>query len=155
MLWAHRSLLALIVLAGIQIAVYWAYLPDVVASHFDGAGVPHGWSSKTAFFLLYAVMIGVIYVSFVTVPAWHARRAALQVEVPRWRARVLASLRVRMAWLGVVHLLMAIAVVQMVLDANIEHRPLTSVIYWLLGGYFVFLIGWLIAWFAWVRAAQA
>jgi hypothetical protein len=40
--------IALVLLSGYIVKI-WKSLPDNVASHFDGAGVPDGWSKKGSF----------------------------------------------------------------------------------------------------------
>ena len=52
--------------AAIHFSPYYAQLPDVVASHFDGRGTPNGWQTKPLFFgffvgtLVLTVLIGFV-----------------------------------------------------------------------------------------------
>lgn len=150
---AKRTLLVMIALAALQILVYWTRLPDTLASSFDGAGVPQGWSGKGPFFLVYIAMLALVYGSFITLPRWQQTRLE-RSGTEAWRVSVLKTLQPRLVWLGVVHLVLMIATVQLVIDANLSQRPLSGLIYWLLGAYFVFLTLWLLSWFASVRAAR-
>lgn len=150
---AYRTLLATLTLAALQILVYWIRLPDVVASHFDGAGVPNGWASKTTFFAIYIAMLIIVYVSFVTLPRWqHARMQRRDIDA--WRLQIQLQLQPRLVWLGAAHVVFMIVTVQLVIHANLSQRPLSAMMYWLLGGYFAFLTIWLVSWFASVRAAR-
>jgi uncharacterized membrane protein len=48
--------LLLAVSAGAYFRHYYPLLPNIMASHFDARGIPNGWSSKQAFFELFAGM---------------------------------------------------------------------------------------------------
>ena len=42
--------------AGAYFRHYYPLLPNIVASHFDARGIPNGWSTKQAFFQIFAGM---------------------------------------------------------------------------------------------------
>ena len=44
--------LGLLSLAILQAAWYYPRLPETVASHFSGSGIPDGWMSKQSFLLI-------------------------------------------------------------------------------------------------------
>src|SRR5467141_445300 len=51
--------------AAIYFSTYYAQLPDVVASHFNGREVPNGWQTKPAFFGLFAaVSVLIAFIGF-------------------------------------------------------------------------------------------
>ena len=47
--WLRLSIVLAVLAGGAIAAWYWPALPERVASHFDGAGRPNGWSSKESF----------------------------------------------------------------------------------------------------------
>lgn len=47
--WLRLSIFLAVVAGGAIAAWYWPALPERVASHFDGAGRPNGWSSRGGF----------------------------------------------------------------------------------------------------------
>jgi len=63
----------LALLCAAQIAYYAPKLPDQVASHFRFDGTPDGYSSRMAFFVLYAVLMGFLLLCFLG-GAWLLRR---------------------------------------------------------------------------------
>ena len=54
---ARFLLLFVVFLAVLQVVLFYGDLPDVMATHFDGAGSANDWSSKTSFFVTYAVIL--------------------------------------------------------------------------------------------------
>ena len=51
-----------------QCVYYYPNLPEIMASHFDGAGRPNDWMSKQSFFLLEVVILGFIILEFTFLP---------------------------------------------------------------------------------------
>ncbi len=156
MIWITRIFFALVALAIIQVAYYYPQMPDTLASHFDGLGAPNAWASREGFFVLYAVILLMLVVVFVFVPGWSEKRASFGMKIPHrdhWLAakRIEATrqfFRRQMILMGIVHLSLAIYVMQLAILANFEQQPrLHGSIYWALGLYFVFLIAWLIHFF--------
>jgi uncharacterized membrane protein len=54
---AFATLLGIVVLEAI---VYYPQLPAQLASHFDAAGRPNGWSSNSGYFALQAFIVQVL-----------------------------------------------------------------------------------------------
>ncbi len=142
----------LAVAAIVQTIVYYPQLPDIVASHFDGNGVPNGWSSKTEFFVIYFGALVLTLIIFVVLPKVSANRKPASFKVPTrnyWfhPDRVEATVRFiknQFLWLGVVHILLAFIVIHVVIQANLVENPiLSNGIYWVLGVYGLFVVLWL------------
>ena len=156
MIWLKRTFLALIALAIIQIIYYYPQMPEVVASHFDGLGVPNAWSSKIGFFGLYAVILLMLVGIFIFVPSWSENRASFGMKIPH-RDHWLAPERIQetklffrrqMMIMGVVHLALAIYAIQLAILANFDQQPrMHPSIGWALGFYFMILIIWLLHFF--------
>ena len=57
-------------IVALQAFIYYPQLPAQLASHFDAAGRPNGWSSKSAYFALQAFIVLVLTLCFAALPAW-------------------------------------------------------------------------------------
>ncbi len=155
---SRKLCLALAVLALAQAAYYYPRLPDPVASHFDGAGQPNAWSSPGGFF---AVMAGVVMLNLlVFVVLAHfiaAGRLGLRLPnrehwlAPARREQTLAVLANFLGWFGVASLLLAVVVVQMVVEANLAQTPLSAGIVWVLIAYYAYVIVSLVRLFRYFR----
>ena len=154
--WTSRLFNALVALAILQTVYYYPRLPEVVASHWDGLGAPNAWSGRNGFFGLYLAMIALLVVVFVWAPRWSERRPRFGLKIPHadyWFAperieQTRRYFRSQMRLIGVVHLLLAIFVMQLAIQANFSDPPrLHPSIAWALVIYFVVLIAWLIHFF--------
>jgi hypothetical protein len=150
-----QSAVSLLVLAAaLQIFLYYPHLPEIVASHFDGAGNPNGWSSKVEFFLIYVGVVILQIGLFALLPSFLPRLPDAWIRLPGkdyWlaperRAETLTILRRRLLWFGVANLVFAICTFQMVIHANLsEGQRLSAPLLWLLlGAYATFLLCWII-----------
>lgn len=70
MAWLRSIFYPLTGLAVLQVVYYYPQMPAVVASHFDGLGVPNGWSGKDAFFALYLTIVVLLVGVFELLPKW-------------------------------------------------------------------------------------
>lgn len=156
MIWFKRIFYALFALALVQIAYYYPQMPETVASHWDGLGAANAWSSRNGFFGLYLAMLLMLLGIFIYVPRWSMHRAKFGMKIPNaeyWLApERIEQTRVffqrQMLVMGVIHLILAIWVMQLAILANFSQQPrLDSSIFWALSLYFLFLIGWLIHFF--------
>jgi len=65
----ERFFIILISVCVLQIVYYWPLMPERMASHFDGSGNPNGWSSRRAFFCLYAGLTVMVIFMFRILPS--------------------------------------------------------------------------------------
>lgn len=146
----------LIITAIVQTIYYYPRIPNVVASHFDGLGDPDGWSSKAVFFGIYAAVLLITIVVFVVIPNRFINLSGKGLKIPNknyWLAPerqhdTLQFFRTHFMYFGIVNILLAIFVIQLVIQANFKEQPrLDSAIMWALALYFIFVIGWLIRFF--------
>jgi uncharacterized membrane protein len=145
---------ALLVVILVQVVVYFPRLPDVVASHFDGAGRPNDWMSRTTFFLVYAGTMGLLVVVFLLLPRNLGSLPGSMVNLPNkkyWltperRERATRMLVERMLWFGSATLLFMLIVFQLAIEANLSPPPprLSSGVVWALIVYFAITAVWLI-----------
>lgn len=150
------SRIIILVLIGVFILqgiFYYPSLPDVMASHFDGAGNPDRWMTKPVFFVFEAVVLGLMLFVFLALPKLTAKAPKKWVNLPNkdyWLAdercdetyKILAEYN---NWFCVGLILLFIAVNHFVFQANIEKTPLPTAAMWIvLITFFLFIIIWTI-----------
>jgi serine/threonine-protein kinase len=124
-------LAALLLAAVVQLA--WAYprLPQIVATHFDGAGRPDGWMRREIFVAFQAGLIMIMLLSFVGLPRWLARLPTRWYSLPHrdyWlaperRAQTLADIQRQMMWFVCAIVCTILAVTQLVIEVNLTPDP--------------------------------
>ena len=132
-------------------------LPPRVASHFDAAGAPNGWSSRLGYALL-VVVIGVLLplgiVALVRGLTGHGP-ALLSIPARDYWTRpengkeAVRRVRAYMWWLGCIMAGTAFSIHLLVLGAH-EHQPphlSTSGILFVLGAAFGAVVGWAAGWY--------
>ena len=149
----RRFFFLLVALAAIQSCIYYPQLPDIVASHFGGAGVPNGWQTKPVFFAFYVGGIALATVLGFGVPRLIAAKPEW-TNLPykdRWltperRGETLAWLAAHFRWFGCAMLLLALCAVQFSIQANLHPERGFSVvtILWVLGAFFLFVVAWIV-----------
>lgn len=156
MIWFERIFYALVALAALQIVYYYPKMPEVVASHFDGLGAPNAWSGRNGFFGLYAAILAILVLIFIWAPKWSESRLKFGMKLPNpeyWLGperieQTKKFFRRQMLIMGVLHLGLAIYVMQLAIEANFMQEPrIHDSVYWALGFYFLVLIAWLIHFF--------
>ena len=101
--------LLLVVVIVFQIMYYYPRVPDRIASHFDAAGHPNGWSSKDSFFGIYAGMVIVAAVIFLGAGLWMTKISIKYLSFPNreyWlaperREETMHVLSQYLFWLGI------------------------------------------------------
>jgi len=144
---------ALAVGAAIYFSSYYAQLPDVVASHFNGRGVPNGWQTKSAFF---GVFIGVTVLAAVVgfgIPRIVATLPPQLINLPNRRywlapehlAETLKFLNTYFAWFGCAALLIMILTFDYAIQSNLhpDNRPDVSRMWYTLAGFLAFVVVWI------------
>lgn len=148
----HLVFGALVLLFAAQAGYYYPILPEVIASHFDGAGEPNGWMSKPVFFLLEFVFLGFIVAEMWLLPRLVEKLPDRWLNLPNkdyWlvaerRASAFETFRVYFQWFSVGLLVLFVCVNQMVFTANLTRQPLDSMIWAVLAAYLIFVVAWMI-----------
>ena len=141
-------LLVLVILAVIvvRVATSWEALPETMASHFDGDGVPNGWMSKLGFFGLIAVVVTLTIGMLLGAPSILPSLPRHWVSLPNrdyWladsrAAETMQRLGEWLGWMAVLQVALFAGVIELVLRANLAHAGLSGFAMWaLLAGFMV------------------
>ncbi|GDY19923.1 hypothetical protein LBMAG56_12680 [Verrucomicrobiota bacterium] len=143
----------MLLITALQVASYAPRLPEKLATHFDAAGRANGWMSKEGFFVFHVALLGLFGAVFGLLPRWLGRIPNSLINLPHknyWlaperRAASLADVADAMAFLGALTLVFLAIIGELTLRANLLPEPrLGGEIWWLLGGYGVVLVLWII-----------
>lgn len=138
-------------------AIYYPRLPKIMASHFGAAGVPNGWSSKPAYFLLEFVILLILFAAFIGLPRALRSLRPDRIAIPNRQYWLAPSRReasfdffqTRLCWLASVNILFLIVVNHLVFKANempggvLDSRLFIAALVL----YFLFVIIWLLMFF--------
>ena len=125
-------MLLLLAAAGVaQLAYYHPLLPETMASHFNGAGQPDGYQSRSAFFALCAAVLalnvaifGGFGVLFRKLPSkWFNLPNRDYWLAPERRDETIETISSQMEWFGAATLALYLYVIQMVLETNQTSSP--------------------------------
>ena len=151
---SRLALVLLLLAVAAHIAYYYGRVPDSLASHFGGSGRPNAWSSRTAFFGLYAALALLMAAVFGYMPLILARMSASSFNIPHreyWlsgerRAESLAFIGDRMARMGSATLLFMMAMMQLVIVTNFRQPPTlpTAPFLIVMGAYMINLAVWIL-----------
>ena len=154
-----KLILALLALyAAAHFSALYPHLPSVVASHFDGRGVPNGWQTKQAFFTVFSGMtvlcvligfglasiIGAVPIQLINLPNkryWLA---------PEHRDETLEWLKAYFGWFACGIYVVMIVAFDYAAQSNLhpDHPPGVARLWYTLGAFLMFVIVWLIRIFA-------
>src|SRR5947209_8357244 len=145
---------ALIAAAAYQSAHYYPLLAGRLASHFDGSGSPNGWQTKSMFFGFYLGGIAIAAAPVFGIPKIIAAAPESMINLPNkayWlapgrRAETVAFLEAQFAWFGAATFVVMLSAVELAIRANLapEAGFSSSMMWWVLAGYFVFVLVWLV-----------
>ena len=118
-------------LAAVQYAYYAPRLPDIVGSHFNGAGVANAWQSKAVFFGIEIMVVVLAAVIGFGVPRMISAMPVSLINLPNkgfWlaperREQTFTYLQTNMAWLGCALLAFLLFVMELVFRANLRQPP--------------------------------
>jgi uncharacterized membrane protein len=149
-----RVFLFLVVICILQMLYYAPLIPEHMASHFDGAGAPNGWSSKMVFFGLYLGILGLLFLSFRVLPRLISRFPESMINLPNkeyWLAaerkdETFLRIRERLLFMGNGVVIFLIATFQLVFLANLtkDRRMNAEVLVALLVLFLLFTFFWTI-----------
>jgi uncharacterized membrane protein len=136
---------------GFQTLYYYPQLPPVVASHFDGAGRPNGWSSRVSFFMIYWGISGLMVFAFYGLPVLLRRLPVSLINVPNreyWlaperRAESLDALAGQMHWFGNAALILIVITFQLAIRANLGWEFQSGAMWVVLLGFLTFVGAWI------------
>lgn len=139
--------------AAIYFSSYYAQMPEVVASHFNGRGVPNGWQTKPAFFGLFVAVSVLAAVVGFGIPRIIASLPPQLINLPNKRywlapehlAETLKFLSAYFAWFGCAIFVIMILTFDYAIQSNLhpDNRPDVSRMWYTLVGFLVFVVVWI------------
>jgi len=152
--WPKGLYLLMAAAAGAYFRHYYPLLPNIMASHFDARGIPNGWSTKQAFFEIFAWMTVLAAVLVFGVPKIIAVTPRQLINLPNkeyWlgsehRAATMEFLSGWFAWFGcAVYAVIVVAfdyAVQNTLHGHDGANPMR--LWYMLALFGVFILTWTI-----------
>jgi uncharacterized membrane protein len=136
--------------AAIHFSAYYSPLPAVVASHFNGRGMPNGWQTKPAFF---TVFVGVSVLAAVVgfgIPRLITALPPQLINLPNkayWLApdqlaATMEFLKSFFAWFGCAVFVLIMVTFDYAIQSNLhpDNRPAISRMWFVLAGFLVFVV---------------
>jgi hypothetical protein len=142
----------LVVVGAVQASSYAARMPQPIASHFRGGGLPNGWQTKTGFF---GLELGVVVLATVIAFGLPRILAAVPVSLinvqnkeywfgPVQRENTLIFFKAQFAWFGCALLAFLLFVNELVFRANLTsaHRLNTTAFATAMAVFLTFVVVW-------------
>jgi uncharacterized membrane protein len=140
-------------------------LPPVVASHFDAAGMPNGWSSRPAYALL-LIAVGVLLpLGIIGLVTGLTQRGPARLNIPArdyWTRpehsqEAIRRVRAYVWWLGCVLAGTALLMHWLVVAAHAHQPPRlsTSAVLVVLGAVLLGIVGWTAGWYRLLRQPRS
>jgi uncharacterized membrane protein len=157
--WVLAAALVVLVLVTLR------QLPPVVASHFDAAGVPNGWSARPTYAVLLITVGAVLPLGILGLVHALTRRGPELLNIPArgfWtrpehRDEAVRRVRAYMWWLGSILTAAALAIHALILRAHTSSPPhLSTAGIWLVLGGIILMLGlWTAGWYRLLRPPSA
>lgn len=134
---------------------YYPNLPNLMATHFNGAGEADGWMSKPNFFLFEVGILLLIVLQFTFMPWIIGKFPTGLINMPNkefWfaeerRASTLGIIGHFFEWLSILLVALFIGINQLTFRANLTREPLSSMSFVIVGAFFGFVIVWTISFY--------
>jgi uncharacterized membrane protein len=159
--WGRRLFWIIGVIFILVLALTIGHLPAVVASHFDAAGMPNGWSSRRSYGLLLGTIGVLLPLGMVGLVKAITVRGPDRLNIPAreyWRrpehgSEAVRRVRAYMWWLGSIVAGSALAVHGLILRAHQSMPPhlSTAGIVMLLSGLVLAIGIWTLGWYRLLR----
>jgi hypothetical protein len=146
-----------IVLAAFAAIYFWsnyAQLPEVVASHFNSRGAVNGWQTKSVFFAFFVGAVALSSLVAFGIPRIISKMPVDLINLPYKEYWLAAERKVgaldfldrSFAWFGCAVLLVVTTAVNYAIQRNLHREAQLdpSALVYVLGGFFIFTILWLI-----------
>lgn len=124
----------------IALAATYPMLPERVASHFDVAGLPNGWMTRSSYMATYALIGGMVQSSMAGVFFFIDRFPTASINMPHrdyWlaperRPETFAWIRRFGLWFATSTALLLLGIHLLVVQANLAQPPRLSPVAWVL-----------------------